>query len=132
MGHVLLRGSQTKIVAACGGSDAVNDLVYVTGPAVGGLVQVSKADIDDVAKMPAIGIITAKSTSTRCTVALGGVVPIAGLLPGATYFVGPTGQPTRTRPPAGPAGRFIQAIGIALDVGRLSLNPSPQMTKVIP
>ncbi len=132
MGHVLLRGSQTKIAAACIASDAVNDLVYVTGPAVSGLAQVSRVDIADIAKMPAVGIITAKSTPIRCTVALGGVVPIAGLFPGATYFVGPTGQPTSVRPPAGPGGRFIQAVGVALDAGRLSFNPTPQMTKVIP
>ncbi len=132
MGHVLLRGSQTKIAAVCVASDAVNDLVYVTGPAVDGLAQVSRADIADVTKMPVIGIITTKSTPTRCTVALGGVVAIAGLLPGATYFVGPSGQPTPVRPPTGPGGRFIQAVGVALDAGRLSLNPVPHMTKVIP
>jgi len=132
VGHVLLRGSQIRIAAACIASDAVNDFVYVTGPAVGGLAQVSRVDIADIAKMPAVGIITTKSTPTRCVVALAGVITVTGLIPGATYFVGPNGQPTSVRPPAGPGGRFIQAVGVALDAERLSLNPAPHMTKVIP
>lgn len=115
--------------ASCQSSDSAGDCVYISGDSTAGLAQVTRADIADTSKMPAIGIITSKSSSTSCLVAYLGVVPITVALPGKIYFVGSDGKPTATRP-AGPA--LIQSVGVALDASRLLLHPSLNMTKVLP
>lgn len=132
MAHIEYHSGTVSVRAACAPSDAVGDLVYVAGPAIAGAMQVSRVDISTSLKVPAIGIITAKSSPSSCRVVLSGVVPSAGLTPGARYFAGADGRPTPTRPPSAPGGRFIQSVGVALDETRLALTPSTFLTKVIP
>ncbi len=132
MPHIEYHSGTVSVRAACTPSDAVGDLVYVTGPAIAGAMQVSRVDISTSLKVPAVGIITAKSSPSSCRVVLSGVVPSSGLTPGARYFAGADGKPTPTRPPASPGGRFIQSVGVALDETRLALSPSTFLTKVIP
>ena len=91
MAHVFLRSSQTKIAAICLTSDAVNDLVYVSGPAVGGLAQVSKADI----------IVTTSSAygPTGPMARYVGFDGVGQAMSGAVYMTGEPGQPYRAQVP---------------------------------
>jgi hypothetical protein len=130
--HIEYHSGTVSVRAACAPSDAVGDLVYVTGPAIAGVMQVSRVDIGNAQRLPAVGIITTKSSLSNCRVILSGVVPGAGLTPGARYFAGSDGRPTATRPLAAPGGRFIQSVGVALDEARLAIAPSTFLTKVIP
>lgn len=105
-----------EIDANCLAGDAVEDNVYITGPAVAGLVQVAKVDIDDGAKMPAVGVILSKSTATTCKVRMQGEYDMAAdtFTPGSVVYVYSDGTPS-TLPPTRPVAgtRFIQPIGIA-------------------
>jgi hypothetical protein len=114
--------------ASCFASDAVGDVVRISGPSSGGVPQVTKVDISTWLTMPGIGIITSKSTATDCIVAFYGAVPLSfALLPGRPYFASALSIPTDTRPATG----FIQILGIALDGTRLFLQPSWNLTRVI-
>lgn len=132
MAHIEYRTGTVSVPAGCAPTDAVGDLVYVAGPAVAGMMEVSRVDIGNAAKMPTVGMIVAKPTPSTCRVVLSGVARLTGLIPGARYFAGADGKPTPMRPPAGPGGRFIQSVGVALDETRLALAPSTFLTKVIP
>ena len=117
--------------ADCSAAEAVGDCVYVSADAVSGVIQVRKVDVTDSAKMPAIGMILDKATSTTCTVALLGTVPVGALpafVPGKRYFVGASSKPVAVPPATPPV--LVQVVGIALDSGRLLFNPSPNMTKL--
>jgi hypothetical protein len=130
--HIAFHSGTVSVRAACTPSDAVGDLVYVTGPAALGVMQVSRVDISSAQKVPAVGVITAKASPSTCRVVLSGVVQGAGLTPGARYFAGTDGRPTPIRPLAALGGRFIQSIGVALDEMHLAIAPSTFLTKVIP
>lgn len=132
MAHIEYRSGTVSVPAGCAPTDAVGDLIFVAGSAVAGVMQVSRIDIANVAKMPAVGIIVAKSTPTTCRVVLSGIVRASSLTPGARYFAGTGGQPTPVRPNPGLSGFFIQPIGVALDESRLTFEPSTFLTKVIP
>lgn len=114
--------------ANCDGSDAVDHCVYISGDLSGGLPTVMRADITDPSKMPAIGVIISKQTSSLCIVAWFGSVTKSGLTPGSRYFVGSDSKPTATRPSA---PSLIQIVGVAVDSGRLLVNPSPDMVRLI-
>ena len=81
----------------CLSGDAVGDWVYVSAAST-----VAKADADDTAKIPAIGVIVSKESTTSCTVRVSGLVTGAsGLTAGATYYLSTTaGQMTATAPAA--------------------------------
>jgi len=116
--------------ADCSASEGVGDCVYVSSDLVSGVIQVRKADVTDSSKMPSIGIILYKPTTTTCIVVYLGAFPVGVLpsfLPGKKYYVGASSKPVSVTPTA-PA--IIQIVGIALDSGRLLFNPSPSMVKV--
>lgn len=113
--------------AGCPAYVAIDDLVYVTGPSIAGLVQVDRVDITNSATMPAIGIVTEKVTTTRCkVVVVGEVNPSITLTPGKRYFASSTGAITVTVPtPSGPGAQaMVQAIGYAIDTDRLMMLPN--------
>lgn len=115
--------------ADCLAGDVVGALVYITGIAVLGIAQVTTADPRALGKYPAVGMIAEKSTATRCLVQTFGESPIVfvGLTPGRVYFLDTTGLVTATPPAPLPGGRCaIQAIGSAIDSGRLLVNPNMQ------
>lgn len=114
--------------ATCLSGDLAGDCVRISGGVVAGAPQVRKVDISSYTGMPAVGIITVKTSATTCLVAYFGGLQSTGLTPGATYFVGADGRPTNIRP-VGPA--FIQIVGVALFETVLMLNPSMNMTKVL-
>ena len=116
--------------ADCQATDDVGVFVYVTGPAVSGVPQVTKADIQTPGKFPAVGIIVEKSSSTRCLVQVRGEIEVspAALVPGQPYFVGLDSVITNIPPdPAPGIVAAIQSIGTAIDTGRLLLNVHPNL-----
>lgn len=117
--------STVEFVADCPVPVAVDDLVYVTGPSVLGVVQVGIVDITDRAKMPAIGIVIEKMTSTSCRVLTQGEVSSTiTLIPGKRYFASDTGSITEIRPiPAVGGIAFVQPVGYAIDTNRLLFDP---------
>jgi len=113
---VVRQRSSSRREVACLVTDEVDDLVYQDGADA-----VSRTDPLDGAKMPAVGIIIQKISDTRAVVQYDGEVATTGLSPGARYFVGAAGTPA-TSPPAGPARRYAQEIGVALNATTLLLR----------
>ena len=68
------RVRQNELLAYCFSTDSVLDCVYIMGPKVGVHYQVTKADITNPVKMPAVGIIVSKSGPTDCVVQVSGVI----------------------------------------------------------
>jgi hypothetical protein len=98
-----------KIRVKCLATDQVGQAMYIAGDMLGSAYQVTMADITDFTKMPAIGVLTLKSSATSGIVTSAGIIVRAGLLPGRLYFVGSNGFPTATRPAATPASSvFVQ------------------------
>jgi hypothetical protein len=119
------------VSATCQSTDAVGDLVYISGDSTAGITQVTKVDILNYLKMPAVGVIVSKSSSTSCKILRYGLLSMSGLVPGKTYFVDFDSTPTDVRPVPSSGSVFVQVIGVAMDSSRLLLNPSFNMTKVI-
>lgn len=106
-----------KIKANCLASDVVGNAVYVTGPAVSGIYQVTTADPRDSTKMPAIGVIESKSSATDCLVQILGTMEgiLSGFDPGRNIMVEVGGTIGHTFPTALPSGTVrVQYIGAAL------------------
>ena len=119
------------LAADCTAGEAVGDCVYIAADAVLGVVQVRKVDVLVPAKMPAVGVIRDKPTATTCTVIYLDALEVGALpafVPGARYFAGTSGQPVSV-PPITP-GALVQVIGLALESGRLLVNPSQNMTRI--
>jgi len=106
----------------------VGDLVYVAGSRV-----VDRVDITSFAKMPCIGCVSSKTSSTKCIVKMSGFIEgvYSGLTPQKMYFVGSDGRPAHPPPIPSLSPIFIQPIGVALDSTSLVLSPSMNLTKVI-
>lgn len=120
-----------KISANCLASDSVGDCVYITGDRVAGLYQVTRVDIEDAAKIPTIGIIQSKSSSTECIVHLHGVLEgvFTGMTPNKVQFIGFSGSIVESLPVANsvPGFVWIQSVGQALasDVIMVHMDPIP-------
>jgi hypothetical protein len=107
-----------RLEANCLASDNAGDAVYVTGDRVGTRYQVTKVDISDVTKMPAIGVILEKTSSTECVVVTSGEVEgvYTGLTAGGLLFLDAAGTIAQSPPvPAPLQTLFLQSMGIALD-----------------
>lgn len=116
--------------ADCLVTDVIGEFVYITGPAVAGVPQVTKVDIQTFGKYPSTGMIIEKSTTTRCMIIVFGEVEVSPsvLIPGRPYFIGLDGMFTNIPPLPAPGTRAaIQAVGTAIDTGRLLLNVHPQL-----
>lgn len=80
----------------CASDLAAGDWVYVSAANT-----VAKADADDTSKLPCIGVIVSKPTSTTCVVQTTGQVTLSGLTAGAVYYLSTTaGAITSTAPSA--------------------------------
>lgn len=103
--------------AFCFSTDSVGDAVYIMGDKVGDRYQVTKVDIDDLNTMPAVGVITAKLSSSICVVQHSAIWfdAYTGLPPNAPLFINTTGQLQMT-PPAEPTvgRRFLQMMAQAV------------------
>jgi hypothetical protein len=117
--------------ANCPSTVSVGDLIYATGPLVGGLPQVDRVDPTQLIKMPALGIVVDKGSATECSFITCGMVQVlSSLVPNARYYVGADGRPTTSVP--NPRPLFFQVIGVALDEGTLLFQPSFNLVKLIP
>lgn len=124
--------SANALEAVCLASDAVGDVVRISGDAVGGLAQVEKVDVSDSSKMPGVGVILTKHTDVTCTVLQSGIVSASGLVSGKVYFVSSSGRPTEIPPSPGPgATLMLQTVGVAIDTARLMLQPSFDMIQLV-
>lgn len=129
MAHVSIAAEARLTRVMCLAGDSPGDCLYATGPAVGGALQVAKADLALFGKMPAIGILLSKDTATSGIAVLDGLfTPGFALTPNARLWVGASGTLVGTRP-AAPA--FLQIMGRAVDATRALIRPSTEMCKVI-
>lgn len=117
--------------ANCQATDAIGHLVYVTGAAIAGVPQVTRADIKATGKYPVIGMLVEKSSLTLCLVQVFGEIAVspAILTPGKPYWVGLDGLIVEAVPTAGVGERVAtQVVGYAIDTGRLLINPERRPT----
>lgn len=115
--------------ANCPAGATVGDAVYVTGAKVGGVAQVATVDITSLSSMPAVGVLTAKTIATDCTVQFAGEVGIySGLTSGSMYMIDTDGTPTSTLPTSG-SDHYIQRLGVATNSDSMLLSISPALTK---
>ncbi len=112
--------------ATCQAADAVGSLVYSKSD-----FEVETIDILDAAKMPAIGVITEKITTTTCVVQVFGPLEIAGLTAGARYWAGASAVPVDSHPTPG-SGQVVvaQVVGVAISTDELLLDPELQAQKL--
>lgn len=113
--------------ATCSPTDQVGDLVRVSTTGT-----VTKADITDWNKMPAVGCIVSKSSPTSCVIQTGNQVSLyTGLIPGKVYFVGFNSRPVYPRPiPAPGSSIFIQSIGLAVNSTTIMIAPGTTVFRV--
>ena len=105
--------------ANCLVGDLVNQFVRVVGNTLG-VPDVTKVDPSDASKMPAVGLIVQKPTSTTCLVQVTGqTTTFSPVIAGSFYYVGVTTFPV-TVAPALPA--IQQVVGVGLDTARLLLR----------
>ena len=118
--------------AACQPSDVIGNCVYIAGPVSGGLYTVATADPTNASKMPVVGVIMTKSSSTICRVQwLGEIDAIyTGMTIRKPLFVGLTRR-LEEAPPTPPISgyAFAQSMGTVLDSGKLLLIPNFHMVK---
>lgn len=117
--------SQPIYKALCETTDAVGDVIRITGDKVGDRYQVTRVDIDTLPTLPAIGIIIQKTAPTECLIQTAGVVSniYTGLTPHLTLFVGTDGRLTHTVTPHPSTGqRAHQIMGVALGTTDLLLD----------
>jgi len=129
---ILLTSLPQFFLADCLATDAIGDPVIVTGPSVLTFPQVTRVDIKTTGlTKPSVGVISAKSTPTRCKVLTLGefaFVPNT-LIPGKPYWAAYGGGLTAVVPTPDPAGKIAcQVIGTAIDTGRLIVNPERRPT----
>lgn len=117
--------------ANCQPSDVVGDFVYISGPFSAPRWTVAKIDHNDDTKMPAIGVLIHKYTSTYCVVQwIGEVTNVYnGLTVGAVYF--PTSNGIITHPPSTSGSNYamVQRVGMAVASDILLLNGEINMIK---
>lgn len=100
----------------CLSGDAVGDAVYLSAAST-----VAKADADDAAKIPAIGLIVSKQSSTSCTVRVSGLVTgLTSLTAGSIYYLDTTAGAITATAPASPNAA---PIGIAVSTTSLLVLP---------
>lgn len=117
---------EQQLLAYCFSTDAVGDVVYIMGNKVGQHYQVTKVNIDDIATMPAIGIIIQKINAAECVVQQVGIVHnvYAGMVPNKPLFIDTNSRLTETRTPNKPTAgrRALQVMGQALSTSDILLS----------
>lgn len=120
--------------ADCTVSEGVGDFVFIVGNPVGGRDQVRKADPSDYDRMPAVGVVILKPTTTSCLVQwLGETPPIfSGLSAGEIYFLGSDSKVAETPPLPSTSNMFVQTIGVAAASDRLYVKPESNLVRRSP
>lgn len=105
--------------ANCLSSDLVNHFVRVTGNTLS-VPNVTRVDVTDSTKMPAVGVIVQKPTATTCLVQVSGqITSFSPVAAGSWYYVGASSFPVAA-PPSFPG--IPQVVGLGLDTARLLLQ----------
>lgn len=115
----------------CLAGDVVGNCVYISGDKVGERWQVATADPTDAAKMPAVGVLVSKQTSTTGMIQLFGPCDLfTDMTPGQAVLVGQNGD-LLDEVPSIPAGDFFwaQQIGVAAASDILLLSGSQRMMR---
>lgn len=120
-----------SFLADCLATDSVGDCVYATADPVDGIYQVTKCDPYTLATLPAVGIIRAKTTSTRCEVQFSGeMAGVYGSLELARpLFVGFDGGLTQTVPTPNGGPVWVQQMGKPLGASVVLVRPNDLLTK---
>lgn len=124
--HSIDFGELEQADALCLNSDIVGNLVFISADLSGSKYVVETADPTDFSKMPAIGMIISKSSSTDCVVQFRGRITglYSGMTPGSMQFVGDTGRLVATPPvPSVSQRKFMQVMGVALGASIVGLEP---------
>lgn len=128
-----LRYMRITYEVVCEATDAVNDWVYIKGDRSGQRLTVEKADIYDRTKMPAIGVLTQKDTSTT------GLVQIIGRYSGFSgldvtkqvAWLGAAGI-QYTLPTPGPSDyAIVQRIGLPIAADLFWISGSLELYEVV-
>jgi hypothetical protein len=117
--------------ADCLTTDSVGDFVRITGDPVSGIYQVSKVSIDTPTHMPAIGVITAKTTLTRCFIQTQGIYVVPGLISGLRYWISTSSQLTSMMPSPTPGNTLLaQVAGQSISDTELILTLQAHVVKL--
>lgn len=112
--------------ADCLAGDAVGNAVYITGDKVLGQYQVATVDPRDLLKIPAVGVIESKPSSTTCVVRYLGPLASSGRTPQKQQWVGLLGSlvEDKTTVTPLPGGKvLIQQMGVALASDIILIQP---------
>lgn len=130
---VVARTSEDRVLANCLASDGIGQMVHISSDKVDGWHQVEKVDVSDFDKMPAVGMIIHKFSSTECVVQRRGVIEgvYAGLVPGELLFVDDSGGLSNVppEPDIATTTKFVQSVGAALSSEAIDLRPNFMMAK---
>jgi len=112
---------------------SVGDVVYISGDKIGSYYQVDKADIYTIIKMPAIGVIIQKYTSTTGRILCSGEVTgiYAGLTPGKMLFVNAASRLDEAAPGSPTTGIVnVQPLAYSLSSDTIFLKPESPTRRV--
>ena len=116
-GLINVSSAEQTFNAECTVDEAIGNVVYIYGTKIGSLYRVRNADIDDISKMPAVGIVVRKPSSTECVVQVSGIAKsvLTGLTPNSYLFADTGSSLTQIRPSNPISGiRFIQIVAQAI------------------
>jgi len=120
--------------AECTAAEAVGDFVCIADDPPNGYDIVAKANPADFNKMPAVGVITKKTSPTKCLVQWYGETPdiFTGLASGEYYFVGSDSRVSDVPPIPVTVPLFSQWMGVATAPTRLYVRPNDHMVRRVP
>lgn len=95
-------------------------------------IVVDKADITDISKMPAVGILMSKSSDTLGTIICSGIFSSSGLDKGKRYFVGEDGVLSNFAPIPTSTSVFVQSVGVALSESSLLVAMPSDIVERLP
>lgn len=126
-----IAGRQT-FGAWCFNTDVIGRAVYIMGPKVGALYQVTSVDYENPLRMRAIGIIVAKSTAQKCTVMTSGIISniYTGYTEDHALFVGFSGM-LQDGPPERPSSGVRISQMMAIVLSSTDIFVCPQLPTVL-
>ena len=130
----LLPGASGLMEVVCNPGNSVGDAVYISGPRVGNLYQVDKADITDPMKIPAVGLIVSKRSPTEASVRWEGPIEgiFTGLVPRRVYYLNTSGTIDLVVPAPGLGqSLYVQRLGVALAADVLLVKAETFLTKLV-
>ena len=103
--------------AECLSSDAVGKWVYIADEKQAGVYQVETVNPNNAIKVPAVGIIVSKPTTTTCVVQFAGLLEgiVTGLVPRQLIYVAADGSSTQSPPSVS----YQQIVGAATDTDEI-------------